>query len=379
MVTGLAPHQTGVRFNGESFKQDFPTIGSVLRQAGYYTAWTGKWHIPESFFQEPVDRNGFYHRPMPKGVRSLSHGDQTDFLTVMDAKFFLLWEAAKQAKPWFLGVSLHNPHDICYHAMEKGKPQKNLEHYPPLPANFLPDPQEPDALQMRRENEKYGHELGYVKDWDEARWREYLQTYCHLVSQVDRAVGEVLRYLEEGGWDDSTMVIFTSDHGEGVAAHQWVTKLSLYEESAAVPLIFSYPGHIPEGAVNTTTVASGLDLLPTICAFAGVKPPATPGKSLLPAIEGAKPEEGDFVVCEWDGDSQRPEISGRMVRSARYKYCVYTPGNRREQLFDCEADPGETKNLASDPAYAPQLQAHRKMLEEWAKKTADPFPLIPSA
>lgn len=379
MITGLPPHQTGVRFNEESMKPGLPTIGTTLREAGYYTAWTGKWHLPESFLRKPTDTAGFHHRPLPEGVRFASHGDQTDFLTAMDAEFFLRWEAAKQAKPWFLGVSLHNPHDICYHAMEKGKDQKNLEFYPPLPPNFQADPDEPEALQMRRDNGKYGRELAYTKNWDEARWREYLQTYCHLVSQVDRAVGEVLRSLKQGGWDDDTLVIFTSDHGEGVAAHQWVTKLSLYEESAAVPLIFSYPGHIPENAVNSTTIASGLDLLPTICAFTGTTPPPNAGKNLLPAIEGAKPGDENFAVCELDADSQRPEIAGRMVRSSRFKYCVYTPGTRREQLFDMDSDPGETKNLAADPAFSAQLQTHRKMLQEWAKKTSDPFPLIPAS
>ncbi len=371
MVTGLPPHASGVIYNGDPLSKDIPTIGSVLRDSGYYTAWTGKWHLPQSYLREATDAWGFHHRPLTKDVPMAALGDQTDFLTAMDAEFFLRWQAGKQPKPWFLGVSLHNPHDICYHVMEKGFEYANKDTFPPLPANFEADPNEPEAIKLRRENTRYGHELAETKDWDEARWRAYLHTYAHMVTQVDRAVGQVLRALEEGGWKENTLVIFTSDHGEGVAAHRWATKLSLYEESAAVPLVLSYPGHIKPGVSNA--LASGLDLMPTICDFAGAKHPERPGISLRPALDGKEDAEGRFVVCELAADKDRPEIQGRMLRTKRYKYCAYAPGSPSEQLFDLQEDPGETKNLAADPHHAKTLQQHRKMLADWGKKTGDLF------
>ncbi len=374
LVTGMPPHATGVVYNGDPLPADFPTMGSLLRKSGYYTAWTGKWHLPESFLREPKDTHGFHHRPITKDIPWVALGDQTDFLTSMDAEFFLRWEAGKQPKPWFLGVSLHNPHDICYHILEDSPGYVNKNDFPPLPENFEADPDEPFALRMRRENSGYGSEIARTKGWDEDRWRAYLHTYAHLTTQVDRAVGQVLKALDAGGWRDNTLVIFTSDHGEGVAAHRWASKLSLYEESARVPLVFSYPGRIRPGTSDAPV--SLLDILPTVCDFAGTPSlPGLPGRSLRPALEGLAPEEKNDVVCELAADKSRPEIQGRMVRSPGFKYCAYTPGEPSEQLFDMTSDPGETKNLSADPAHRDTLQRHRKMLAEWCRKTGDPFPV----
>lgn len=373
LVTGQPPHRTGVIYNGDPLRDDIPTMGSVLREAGYYTTWTGKWHLPESFLREPRDSHGFHHRPLGKEVRFVALGDQTDFLTATDAEFFLRWEAGKQAEPWFLGVSLHNPHDICYHVMEEGGEHTNLDSFPPLPANFEADPDEPHALKLRRENSRYGHELAHTRTWPTERWREYLHTYAHLVSQVDRALGCVMQALDAGGWRDNTLVIFTSDHGEGMGAHRWATKLSLYEESAAVPLVMALPRSIAPSVIDAPV--SAIDLMPTICDFAEAPLPRNlPGISLRPIVEGRKtPAPARPVVCELAADRERPEIQGRMVRSGRYKYCAYTPGQPSEQLFDLVADPGETRNLARDPAHADDLHRLRCLLAGWRRETADPF------
>ncbi len=373
LVTGQPPHRTGVVYNGDPLPTNIPTIGYALRAAGYYTAWTGKWHLPESFLREARDSHGFHHRPLSKDVRFAALGDQTDFLTATDAEFFLRWEAGKQPKPWFLGVSLHNPHDICYHVMDAGMECVNKDAFPPLPGNFEADPEEPLALKLRRQNARYGHELALTSDWTPDRWREYLHTYAHLVSQADRALGYVLRALDGGGWRGNTLVIFTSDHGEGVAGHRWATKLSLYEESAKVPLVMALPGSIAPSVLDAPV--SALDLMPTICDFAGTTPPKDlPGTSLRPLVEGKEKALGErVVVCELAADRERPEIHGRMVRSRHFKYSAYTPGKPNEQLFDIAKDPGETRNLVSDPTHQKTLDEHRKMLSEWCRKTGDPF------
>lgn len=375
MVTGLAPHQTGVAYNGDALPANLPTIGSLLREAGYYTAWTGKWHLPESFLREKTDSHGFHHRPVTPDLPWVALGDQTDFLTAMDAEFFLRWQVGKQPEPWFLGVSLHNPHDICYHILENGVEYANSDTFPPLPENFATDPDEPAALKMRRQNESYGSEIARTTNWTEERWRAYLHTYAHLTTQVDRAVGQVLRALEQGGWKENTLVIFTSDHGEGVAAHQWASKLSLYEESAKVPLIVSLPGQLKPSVRHEPV--SALDLLPTLCDYAKAPVPENlPGRSLRANLKGATHPLGRPVVCELQADSKRAEIQGRMVRQGRYKYCVFTPGSPSEQLFDIQTDPGETKNLAGDPTFARVLNEYRTLLEDWKKTTGDPFPEI---
>ena len=139
-----------------------------------------------------------------------------------------------------------------------------------------------------------------------------------------------------------------------------------------MPLILSGPG-IASG-LTVSQLASGLDLLPTICDFAGADAPAgLPGKSLRPALSGEHGEGWDHVICELAADKDRPEIQGRMVRSARFKYMAYSPGESTEQLFDLEADPGETCNLARDERYRSELLRHRGVLLTWCLKSDDPF------
>jgi choline-sulfatase len=106
-------------------------------------------------------------------------------------------------------------------------------------------------------------------------------------------------------------------------------------------------------------------LIPTLCDFAGIKPPdALLGRSVRALAEGrSAPDWRAYVVAETRG--------GRMVCSGRYKYCVYEKGERREQLVDLEKDPGEMKNIVAEPAYAGVLARHRQYLREWVETNHD--------
>jgi arylsulfatase A-like enzyme len=112
-------------------------------------------------------------------------------------------------------------------------------------------------------------------------------------------------------------------------------------------------------------VSNGLDILPTLCDYAGVEVPDTLlGRSLRSISEGRPVSEWrPFVVSE--------NHTGRMVRSARFKYCVYTQGAIRESLVDMQKDPGEMKNLATLPDYEDALTAHRRYLDRWIEESGD--------
>ena len=130
--------------------------------------------------------------------------------------------------------------------------------------------------------------------------------------------------------------------------------------------MMSYKGVIPEGVVNNThLISNGLDLLPTCCDYAGIKMPENlSGLSVRLIAEGNKtPEWRDHVVVE----SQ----NGRMVRTERYKYCIYDSVKNREQLVDFKNDPGEMKNLAGDENYKDILIKHRQLLKAWIEKNND--------
>jgi len=144
-----------------------------------------------------------------------------------------------------------------------------------------------------------------------------------------------------------------------------------FEEEAAVPLIVSWKGVTPPGRIDRTHLVSALDVLPTICDYAGVPPPAVVrGRSLRPVIEKPGEPGAEFVVSEMAAGG-----AGRsfMVRTAKYKYMVFPGpgGERSEMLFDLEADPGEMKNAAGEAVLAAELDRHRKLLAEWNRTTGE--------
>ncbi len=190
--------------------------------------------------------------------------------------------------------------------------------------------------------------------------------YAHLTETVDAEIGIVLAALKESGLEDDTLVVFTSDHGDMDAAHQLAYKSLLYEESVRIPFIMARKGAIPAGRVDQKhLVSNGLDLLPTLCDYAGIEPPAgLPGRSLRPLAEGRD-------VPDWRSEVFVESENGRMVRTARYKYCLYDSGERRETLVDLERDPGEMNNLATSPQHRDELNRHRRLLMIWCEQQKD--------
>jgi len=347
IITGLMPHSTGVDYNSMAIRESVPNIGQILSEHGYNTIWAGKWHLPHSYpHARGVDTlPGFHLVDFLESDRMSGLGEVTDG-PLADKVSEMLSEGLTE--PFFMGVSLHNPHDICYVPREPDKypHPPNINAAPPLPGNHVNDPSEPEFLKDCRKREYYGNELFLAKDFSEADWRNYMYHYYRMTEQVDAEIGKIIRALEQRGYDENTLIIFTSDHGDGVSSHRWAAKLSLYEEAAAVPMIITWFGKTPENEVREQLV-SGIDIVPTILDYTGIETGHTfHGVSLKRAIEEPFYSLRDFVVTELAPDPKNPERVGRMVRTDRYKYMIYSYGARNEQLFDLQRDPEETKNLA---------------------------------
>jgi choline-sulfatase len=237
---------------------------------------------------------------------------------------------------------------------------------PPLPANYAIPSGEPEAVEAHMSPRAVTPAITMRKEYDEKQWRIYRWIYCRLTEQVDRHIGRILDAIRQADLEDRTLIVFTSDHGNMDASHQLASKGLFYEESVGVPFLMKYTGVIPKGKVDTKhLVATGLDILPTLCDYAGTTPPKTLlGQSLRPIAEG-KPagDRRPYVACEnrW----------GRMICSERFKYCVYDAGATRESLVDMTRDGGEMKNLASDPEYKEALAQHRRYLNDWIKRSGD--------
>lgn len=399
IVTGQMPHTAGVDVNDQPVRDGIANLGEVFSSAGYETVWAGKWNLPESFPPEPDAIPGFgnlrwQRRPYPSIEQILSGdfsqvGEQAPYRDLgasMDADITdaaVRYLAGAPREPFLLAVSLYNPHDICFwiidrdHDMLPGVPPDAL--LPDLPDNFDAVANEPEFVRWMR-NQKavipdYGwNELGWTRDWDERHWRRYLYVYYRLVEMVDMQIGRVLGAVSDAGIQDSTLVALTSDHGEGVAAHRWATKQMLYEEPVTVPLVLRWPEVIPAARFDRTHLASGVDIVPTLCDYAGVAAPeGLAGESLRPVIDDPARLGRDFVVAELQPHPFRLDLKGRMLRTRRYKYLAFSAGADPEMLFDLDTDPLEKVNLVRSAGHDPVLAEHRALLNDWTRRTDDPF------
>jgi arylsulfatase A-like enzyme len=230
---------------------------------------------------------------------------------------------------------------------------------PPLPSNFALTVGAPEKLARHPQ-------------WDENHWRAYRYAYYRMLEDVDRQVGKVLDALRQVGQEDNTIVIFTSDHGEGLGSHRWTGKMMFYEEEAAVPLVVSWKGVTPAGRIDREHLVSTLDVLPTICDYAGVRPPPMMrGASLREVIEKPERPGHEFVVSEMAAGGANSPGRSFMVRTKKYKYMVFPVVGRAEMLFDLQSDPGEMKNLAGETAMVEELDRHRQLLAGWKKTTEE--------
>jgi choline-sulfatase len=372
MFTGRYPVEVGIQTNGKK-KLDpkkFPCMGAVFRRAGYDTGYVRKWHLP--FSSKDTSAHGF-------GFTSLKGKDDDAVKPAVD------FIRRKREKPFLLVASFMNPHNICQWARgEKlpdgaiGRPPA-LEECPPLKPNHLPPENETDIIALMRRSYQAAR-LFPVSGFDDRKWREYVWAYYRMVEKVDALIGKVLAALRDSGQEEDTLVVFTSDHGDCHGAHRWNQKTVFYDESTRVPLIVSWKGVTRAGA-SDRLVNTGVDILPTLCDLSGVEAPKRlRGLSLKGTATGESTDDPrEYVVVSnkmvqgAPVDGRRPQPAGRMVRSARYKYCVYDEGEQRESLVDMEVDPGEMTNLAGDPEHAEALARHRRMLAEWGRETGDTF------
>jgi len=381
--TSRMPHEIGVDHNNMAIDPKNLISGQIFREAGYDTGYAGKWHCPDAY---PADGIPGYE-VLNKTTRQGKLAQVVDEATMSAAIEFI---QRKREKAFLAVVSFINPHDICLPAGETSPLLEDLwkrydppagAELPPLPANFGDTQGAPEGFTRKTRHEA----------WDENHWRKYIYAYYRMMEDVDRQVGLVLQALRQTGQEDNTIIVFTSDHGEGLASHRWTGKMMYYEEEAAVPLIVSFKGVIPAGRIDREHLVSALDVLPTICDYAGVKGPAVMrGQNLRKIIEKPKQPGHEYVVSEMANGPAR----SFMLRTNRYKHMVFpgppprlasgdagagTAGQSQEMLFDLETDPGEMKNLAGQTAFAAQIERHRNLLAEWNKLTEeDKHPIKPA-
>jgi arylsulfatase len=270
--------------------ESLPTIGHLLRDLGYYTAYKGKWHLSE--FQEGDTRDAME----PFGFSDFQEwgdaygapfdGLNKDPMTAAEAVDWLQNRAPEiaESQPWFLAVNFINPHDVMYFDTDDeemvqvrglmpifGAPDTPLyqKEWPTtLPASFFDDLSDhPPAVQNYKVMSD--HTYGRIPMERRDMWHNHVNYYLNCLIDVDRHIGSVLDALEACGQASDTVIIFTSDHGEMAGAHHLRQKGSVaFRETVNVPLVIVDPRKA--GGVRTEAVGSHLDLVPTILGMAGL-------------------------------------------------------------------------------------------------------------
>ena len=374
MMTGRFPHETGVLVNLKANEgidlSNYIFMGKIFREAGYETAYFGKWHVAL-----PVNRKEI-------------HGfEEFDGKSILDAKAAADFIKGNHQKPYFAIASFLSPHEICQWARKEELPggpiaeTPPLEEMPPLKTNFSAPQNETDIMTYLRRSYQ-SSTMFPLSDYTNVDYRRLQWGYYRLIERADSFVGEILHALEESGQEKNTLVVFLSDHGECAGSHHFNQKTVFYDEASRVPFILKWDGKTIKGT-SDILLNTGIDLFPTLCEFSGIETPfGLPGKSIMaPAIGTTSDWKRDYIISEnhfvqgepVDGVSIKPQ--GRMVRSERYKYCIYSEGKDRESLVDMQFDPQEMVNQAKNDVYKKILKQHRDYLREHAQQYSDEMAL----
>jgi arylsulfatase A-like enzyme len=357
LMTGTYPHVNGMVANDLRLHEDELTIAEILRDAGYRTGFIGKWHLDggprEPGYVPPGPRRqGFefwaayqchhkhfqpdYFRDSPERivVDKFEPEASCDF-----AVEFLKSQPAGQ--PFFLTVQMGPPHDPY------GAPEDYMRQYDPEKIETDPTWR---AGSETRPTPKAGLRRGPMANrFVPVGGREEIAAYYAAITAIDDQVGRLLDTLEETGAARDTIILFTSDHGDMLGNHGMRRKRKPHDESARVPGILHWPARIP-GGTKVDTLFSHIDMPPTLLALAGLEIPSRmQGADLSKVALGLTTKGPEAVLLQLfvpftpDGVS-RP---WRGIVTANHTYARFK--DEPWVLFDHNADPHQSRNLAPDP------------------------------
>ncbi|RIJ49127.1 DUF4976 domain-containing protein [Maribellus luteus] len=385
------------RIGGE--ETQVPLWGATLRQHGYETFLTGKWHLSNEAALESFDfahaiGEGMYETYDENGSNKFAYGrekaddtswspwnldykgqwapfvtdivynengkakisatytvkEHTSELYANKAINYLLTHVKNSEKPFFMYVAFNAPHD------PRQSPKEFVDMYPAqemkIPDNYLPE--HPFDQGDKRIRDEMLAPFPRSKNAVQLHLREYYA----IITHADHEIGRIMKALEASGKMENTYVILTSDHGLAVGQHGLMGKQNQYDHSVRMPLMIIGPGLTPGKKIDEQVYMQSM--YATSCDLAGISIPQTVDfKSLKPLLtdDNAKGEEYIFGAYK---------NLQRMVRSQQYKLIVY-PEVARMQLFDVKHDPLELNDLSDDPHYS---EIKSKMIEKLKEQQA---------
>ncbi len=372
LLTGLMPCQHGVhcflRANNAQIGPDayytleeFDTLPQLLHESGYVCGLSGKWHLGDNL--HPQDgcsywvtkphggSQGFYDQQIIENEKIRVEPQYlTDFWTDHGIRFI----EQNKDRPFFLMLTYNGPYGLGG-AIDEPIRNRHLETYG--------DAELPSFPRTKPEpwNFNYGDRIGDLPT---------IRKYAAEISGIDDGVGRILKTLKRLNLSEDTLIVFTADQGlAGGHSGYWgmgdhTRPLTAFDWTIHVPLIYKLPGKITAGQ-RVEQVVDHTDFLPTMCQLLDLKrPEGLPGRGYARMLKG-----------EWDGtwdDTVYYEFENvRAIRTPERKYIERIHQSPNE-LYDLAKDPGETKNLIDDPAYAVDVVELREQLHAQFKEIANP-------
>ena len=406
ILTGRYSHLNGVLDNLLSFDGSQQTFPKLLQHAGYQTAIIGKWHLksdPTGFDHwEVLPGQGHYYNPDLRTAQGPTkhQGYVTDVVTDLALEwlrngrdptrpFMLMYQHKAPHRNWmpgpahltlYDGMSIPEPYTLFDDYRGRASPateqEMEIDRHMDLGSDLkvAPTGDEPGA---RRYAGTHGRLTPSQKRvWDAAyepknaafraanlegrdllRWKyqRYVKDYLRTIASIDDNLGRVLRWLDETGLAESTVVVYSSDQGFYLGEHGWYDKRWMYEESLRTPLIVRWPG-VVEGGSESDALVSNVDLPETFLQIAGAPvPDDMQGRSLVPLLRtrGDAPSDWrkSFYYHYYEG-SDGPHAVARHegVRTERHKLIHYYDTDEWE-LFDLDTDPLEMRSLFGNAEY----------------------------
>jgi choline-sulfatase len=394
MMSGQLPSRIGACDNAAEFPASIPTIAHYLRALGYYTCLSGKMHFvgpdqlhgfeerlttdiyPADFgwtpdWQRPQERPSWYHNMLSvvqAGVcqtsNQLDYDEEVAFHAIRKIHDLARDErrGTAEERPFFLTVSFTHPHDPFtitpeyWHRYDHA--EIDMPAVPPIPFAQL----DPHSQRLYRVSamDQYAQ--------TEERVRNARHAYYGAISYVDDKVGQLLQALTATGLGEDTIILFASDHGEMLGERGLWYKMSFFEWSARIPLLFHAPQRFAPCRIGQPV--SLVDLLPTLVEIAsdGQQPQYADkidGHSLLPLLRGEKSDgepAGAVALGEMLGEGAIAPLL--MIRRGQYKYIYSEPDP--EQLYNLDDDPHELENLAGQSEHEAARQAFQvELFNRW--------------
>jgi iduronate 2-sulfatase len=390
-LTGLYPDTTRVRSNGGKFRKSHPnaiTLPQLFKENGYQTVRVGKiFHqgVPDGIGSDGVDDSASWNKVFNPSGRDKTDESKVknytpDFhlgsaISILEAGGTgeeqtdgkVATEAIKQLEenqkqPFFLAVGFYRPHVPLI------APKKYFDLHP---LEKISLPKEPQGERDTKPKAAFFSEK-ILDGMNEEDSRRAIQAYYASTSLVDDQMGRILDALDRLKLRENTVIVFLGDHGFHLGEHGSWHKLSLYNESARVPLLISAPNLKERGKSCPRTVEL-VSLYPTLAEICSLSSPSNlDGKSFRALMDNpnAPWDQAAFTQTKING-------SGRSIRTEKWFYALWN--DNAAELYDTENDPHEYNNLINDPKYKEKADELKKILENHTKAILDKAPPLTDA